>query len=245
MHHSRRTGLSFPLVAFALIAGSAVAAYGCKASVTATTGEPAAPTATVAEAPPPADTDGDGITDDQDKCPDKAGKANAEDPSKHGCPEEPKLAMAAPVKHVQIKGDKVDIDEKIMFDTASANIKPESDKLLDEIAAFLKEEGKDIDLIEVAGHADQQGDEKKNLKLTDDRAKSVVEALVKRGVDAKRLRAKGYGEYCPVDTAKGPEADEKNRRVEFEILKKAGAKTNAPQGCEAAAKKGVKPQPVL
>lgn len=246
MHHSRRNGLSFPLVALALIAGSAVAAYGCKASVSATTGEPAAPTATVAEAPPPpADTDGDGIPDDQDKCPDKAGKANAEDATKNGCPEEPKMAMAAPVKHVQVKGDKVDIDEKIMFDTNSATIKPESDKLLDEIAAFLKEEGKDIDLIEVAGHADKSGDDKKNLKLTDDRAKSVVEALVKRGVDAKRLRAKGYGEYCPVDAAETPEAHEKNRRVEFEILKKGGAKTNAPTGCENAVKKGVKPQPVL
>ncbi len=240
------TRLSLPIAALALGVLVSAPNYGCKASVT--TGEAAAPTPspTVAAAPPaPADSDGDGVPDADDACKDKAGKANA-DKAKNGCPEEaPKMAAIAPVKKVEIKGNEVVISEKIMFDKGKATIKSESDKLLDELAETFKGEGKDIDLIEVGGHADKDGDEKANVKLTEDRAKAVVDALVKRGVDAKKLRAKGYGEYCPLDAADTPEAHEKNRRVQFEILKKGGKKTDVKLGCEEAVKKGVKPQPIL
>lgn len=238
--HFNRLGLTVSIAAFAL-------AFGCKASISAGT-EAAAPAASsaVAEAPPPppVDTDGDGIPDDKDACKDKAGKAN-DDAAKNGCPEAPKLAIA-PVQKVEIVGDEVKIKEKIMFDVGKATIKPESDKLLDEMADLIKKTA-DIDLIEVAGHADKSGDEKANLKLTDERAKAVVEALVKRGVDAKKLRGKGYGEYCPEDAADTPEAHEKNRRVQFSILKMKGKKTEMTKhlGCDAAVKAKVKPDPVL
>lgn len=236
--HSIRNGLTVSIAAF-------VFAFGCKASVSAGTGEPAAPTATpvAATPPPPADTDGDGIPDDKDACKDKAGKAN-DDAAKNGCPEAPKMAIA-PVSKVEIVGSEIKIKEKIMFDKGEATIEKDSDKLLDEIAEVIKKSGGDIDLIEVAGHADADGHEKDNLKLTEARSKAVVEALVKRGVDAKKLRAKGYGEYCPEDPANTPEAHEKNRRVQFAILKVKGKKTDMKLGCEAAAKKGVKPDPVL
>lgn len=236
--HFIRNGLTVSIAAFAL-------AFGCKASVSAGTGEPAAPTASpvAATPPPPADSDGDGIPDDKDACKDKAGVAS-EEADKNGCPEPAKLAMA-PVQKVEIVGNEVKIKDKIMFDIGKSTIKPESDKLLDELASTVKEKGGDIDLIEVGGHADGQGDEKMNLKLTEERAKAVVEALVKRGVDAKKLRAKGYGEYCHEDTGDTPEAHEKNRRVQFAILKVKGKKTDVKLGCEQAAKKGVKPDPVL
>lgn len=236
--HFIRNGLTVSIAAFAL-------AFGCKASVSAGTGEAAAPTASpvAATPPPPADSDGDGIPDDKDACKDKSGPAN-DDAAKNGCPEPPKMAMA-PVQKVEIVGNEVKIKDKIMFDTGKATIKPESDKLLDEIATVLKEKGGDIDLIEVGGHADKMGDEKANTKLTNDRAKAVMEALVKRGVDAKKLRAKGYGEYCPEDPGDSPEAHEKNRRVQFAILKIKGKKTDLKLGCDAAAKAGIKPDPIL
>ena len=212
---------------------------GCKATVT--TGESTPPPPPPAPTPPP-DKDGDGIADADDACPDQAGAKN-DDPKLNGCPAPP---PPAPVEaKVAIVGNDVTIKEKIMFDVGKASIKAESNALLDEIADVLKKDGAMIDLIEVGGHADKQGDEKQNLKLTDDRAKAVVEALVKLGVDAKRLRAKGYGQYCPVDTGSTPEAFEKNRRVEFKILKMNGKATGAVIGCDEAVKHGIKPAPVL
>lgn len=237
--HSIRHGLTISIAAFAM-------AFGCKATLTTGTGEAAAPTASsVAPTPPPvADTDGDGIPDDKDACKDKPGKAS-DDAAKNGCPEPPKMA-AAVVSKVEVVGDEVKIKEKIMFDVGKATIKAESDKLLDELADVIKK-NPDIELIEVAGHADKSGDEKANLKLTDERAKAVVEALAKRGVDAKKLRGKGYGEYCPEDAGDSPEALEKNRRVQFAILKVKGKKTEAIKklGCDAAKKNKVIPDPVL
>ena len=237
--HFIRHGLTVSLAALAMV-------FGCKASLTTGTGEAAAPTASsvAATPPPPADTDGDGIPDDKDACKDKPGKADP-DAAKNGCPEAPKVAIA-PVQKVEVVGDEVKIKEKIMFDVGKSTIKAESDKLIDELADVIKKTA-DIDLVEVAGHADKSGDEKANLKLTEERSKAVVEALVKRGVDAKKLRAKGYGEYCPEDPGDSPEAHEKNRRVQFAILKMKGKKTDAIKhlGCDAAAKAKVKPDPVL
>jgi len=217
-------------------------AIGCKATVT--TGEAAPPPAASSAAPtPPPDKDSDGIADADDACPDKAGKPNA-DKAKNGCPEEAPVAAATSTK-VMIVGTEVKITEKILFDSGKATIKAESDGLLNEIADVIKNQGKDIDLLEVGGHTDTVGDEKANLKLSDDRAKAVLEALVKRGVDAKKLRAKGYGQYCVIDTAPTAESNEKNRRVQFTILKAAGKVTTGQVGCDAAVKKGVKPQPIL
>lgn len=238
--HFIRHGLTISIAAFAM-------AFGCKATLTTGTGEAAAPTASsvAVTPPPPADTDGDGIPDDKDACKDKPGKADA-DAAKNGCPEAPKVAIAPVAQKVEVVGDEVKIKEKIMFDVGKSSIKPESDKLLDELADVIKKTA-DVDLIEVAGHADKSGDEKANLKLTEERSKAVVEALVKRGVEAKKLRAKGYGEYCPEDPGDSPEAHEKNRRVQFAILKMKGKKTDAIKhlGCDAAKKAKVTPDPVL
>lgn len=236
--HLIRYGLTVSIATIAL-------AFGCKASVSTGT-EAAAPTASpvAATPPPPVDSDGDGIPDDTDACKDKAGAKN-DDAAKNGCPAEAPKLMAAPVQKVEIVGSEVKITEKIMFEKGKATIDHASDKLLDELATVIKEKGQDIDLIEIGGHADKDGHEKDNLKLTQDRSKAVVEALVKRGVDAKKLRAKGYGEYCPEDPGDSPEAHEKNRRVQFAILKIKGKKTEIKLGCEDAAKKGVKPDPIM
>jgi len=192
-------------------------AGGCKATVT--TGEAVAPAPSPTPAPTPTEV---------------ASVAPSAEP-------------VAPVeeKKVSIVGNEVTIKEKIMFDVGKATIKAESNGLLDEIANVIKTDGATIDLIEVGGHADKQGNEKENLKLTDERAKAVVDALTKRGVDGKKLRAKGYGQYCPIDTGSTPDAYEKNRRVEFKILKMGGKATGAVVGCDEAVKHGIKPAPVI
>lgn len=219
----------------AVLVVPAFVAVGCHASARIQTAPPAATsTAPVASTPPPPppDADADGIADADDKCPNEKGVANAEHPERNGCPER--------LKRVRLVAMKVEIGERIMFGSGASTIETASDSLLEEIAQLIQGEGKGIDLIEVAGHADKDGDANYNVKLTQERANAVVAALVKRGVPAAKLRAKGYGFYCPLDV----NDNDKNRRVEFVILKVGGKATGAALGCDAAVKAGVKPAAV-
>lgn len=101
----------------------------------------------------------------------------------------------------------------INFDTGKATIKPDSDKTLDAAAAALKAA---LDLkVEVGGHTDNVGTPQANERLSGERAKAVMAALVKRGVAANRLTAKGYGQSAPIADNRGEEGRAKNRRVEL------------------------------
>lgn len=147
-------------------------------------------------------------------------------------------------KRVEVKGDKVEIHEKIQFDDGKATIRPASDGLLDEIAAAIKTiEPKRK--VRVEGHSSAEGDKAKNQKLSEARSKSVVDALVKRGVPADQLVSKGFGSSQPIADNATEEGREANRRVDFIILggKKDGADaaaaaSAAPAGSDAAPKKG-------
>ena len=99
-------------------------------------------------------------------------------------------------------------------------------------------------LVEVGGHADERSNDDFNLRLTQDRARSVVEAMVQRGVERPRLVSQGYGEYCPVDEAHNPTAWDKNRRVEFKVVKTEEGMSGVDRGCNGARVKGVLPPPV-
>jgi len=72
--------------------------------------------------------------------------------------------------------------------------------------------------IEVRGHTDAKGSDSYNLRLSENRAKSVVDYLVSKGVNPKRLKYKGYGKSIPIDTNETEEGRSKNRRVEFKII---------------------------
>jgi hypothetical protein len=88
--------------------------------------------------------------------------------------------------------------------------------MLDNVANFIKERThKDIS---VEGHTDNRGDKAYNQRLSEKRAKAVTEALVKRGVPAKRLRVVGYGMERPVASNETPSGQQKNRRVEIFLL---------------------------
>ncbi len=181
--------------------------------------------------PPPEDRDNDGIPNVEDACPDVPGERHPEDPSRHGCPD------------VLFGTTDITVFDKILFKTNSAEILPESNPILDKVAKALNGH-LDITLIEVAGHADERGSEKLNLALTQARVDSVVVALAARGVERSRLRARGYGYYCPRDDGHDEDAWKKNRRVEFMIVKNTQGPTGAPLGCENATKHGVPPEPV-
>jgi outer membrane protein OmpA-like peptidoglycan-associated protein len=113
----------------------------------------------------------------------------------------------------------VEVKEKILFETNGFDIKAESNSLLDAIATLLIEHP-ELLKIEVGGHTDDRGNDAYNLELSQKRVDSVVAALVKRGVPANRLVAKGYGETVPVGDNKTTAGREANRRVEFNILER-------------------------
>jgi outer membrane protein OmpA-like peptidoglycan-associated protein len=162
----------------------------------------------------PGDRDGDGIRDDKDACPEEKGKPDP-DPQKNGCPV------------VHVTDQQIVILQQVQFDTARATIKRVSDPLLDEVASVLKGHP-EITRIEIQGHTDDRGPVKLNEKLSQDRANSVMKALVRRGVAQERLTAKGYGPNVPIADNTTEEGRQKNRRVQFNILEKK-QKTLVPQ----------------
>ena len=72
--------------------------------------------------------------------------------------------------------------------------------------------------IEVRGHTDNVGSEEANLKLSENRAKSVLVYLSEHGITADRISSKGFGETKPVTTNESEEGKQQNRRVQFIIL---------------------------
>ena len=104
--------------------------------------------------------------------------------------------------------------DRILFATARATIRPESHKVLNDIASVLA--SCPGTRFEVAAHTDSDGDEADNVSLSERRAAAVVEYLTTRlGVAAGRLSAKGYGEARPIATNETADGKQQNRRVEF------------------------------
>ncbi len=182
---------------------------------------------------PDPDNDKDQIPDVVDKCPNQPETYNGFE-DEDGCPDK---------GSVIIQDNNIMILEKIKFKTASAEILPESNKILDAVATTIIHHPEFL-LMEVGGHADERSDDRYNLRLTQDRVNSVMAALIQRGVARDHLRSKGYGEYCPEDPAHNAEAWETNRRVEFKIVKTKDGPTGVELGCAAAVAKGVRPDPV-
>lgn len=135
-----------------------------------------------------------------------------------GTAPEPEAAPAPepePQKRVEVRDNKIVINEKVQFEFDSAKIQSVSHSLLDEVAKVIKENPQ-IKKIEIEGHASAEGSDSHNMKLSDRRAKAVMKYLTgPGGVDKGMFKAKGYGETRPVDSG-NPEG-EVNRRVEFTI----------------------------
>jgi OmpA-OmpF porin, OOP family len=182
---------------------------------------------------PDPDNDKDGIPDVKDKCPNEPETYNGFE-DEDGCPDS---------GSVVIQDNNIVILEKIKFRTDSAEILPGSSRLLDAIATTLAHHPEFL-LLEIAGHADERASDAYNLKLTQDRVNSVMRALIARGIGQERLRSRGYGEFCPEDRGHDERAWEKNRRVEFKILKTTDGPTGVELGCDNATHHGVIPDPV-
>lgn len=117
--------------------------------------------------------------------------------------------------------------EGIEYDFDKATLRPKSKEVLDNLIEFLKLN--DNIIVEIASHTDSRGNDKYNLKLSQERAKSVVNYLIANGIATERMIAKGYGETKPLeDCSKYPECGDtrndecachqKNRRTAFTTI---------------------------
>jgi outer membrane protein OmpA-like peptidoglycan-associated protein len=151
---------------------------------------------------PDPDNDKDGVADTADKCPNDPGP-----PDNEGCPKK--------YAHIVVTQEKIELRQKIFFDTNKATIQPRSYALLDEIGNVLK--GRSTMTVRIEGHTDSRGKRAHNMQLSQARAESVRQHLVGLGVEAARMEPRGYGPDQPIETNKTAAGREKNRRVEFII----------------------------
>jgi outer membrane protein OmpA-like peptidoglycan-associated protein len=114
-------------------------------------------------------------------------------------------------------GEKI-ISRNIFFDVNKFDLKPESIAELSKLVEFLKYNAELF--IEIGGHTDNSGDIADNQKLSENRARSVFDYLVAKGIDKTRMTYKGYGESEPVTENVSESGKAKNRRTEFKIISK-------------------------
>jgi len=190
------------------------------------------------------DSDGDGVPDSKDKCPDTPEDKNGFE-DLDGCPEgdrdtdedtildrvdacpteqevfngiddEDGCPDEDPNASAVIRDGKVEIREQVFFETSRAKIKTESYGILNDVADLLVANPQ-IKFVEIEGHTDDRGSDRVNLELSQARAEAVREYLIGNGVEEERLEAKGYGETRPIADNETSEGRAQNRRVEFTI----------------------------
>jgi outer membrane protein OmpA-like peptidoglycan-associated protein len=168
------------------------------------------------------DRDKDGIPDDKDKCPALPENLNGFE-DEDGCPDRG-LTL------VQVGVDDIKILQRVEFATNSDKIQgAPSFMVLDAVASALKIHP-EIFLVEVAGHTDNVGPADANRTLSQQRAESVMTYLKSKGIEPVRLQARGYGPDKPTADNKTAIGRQKNRRVEFTILKSTKKQPAAPEG---------------
>jgi len=114
----------------------------------------------------------------------------------------------------KIGGSEVKIDKPILFKTASAVLKPESDEALNIIKQYLEDKSY-ISLLRIEGHTDTDGNADANQTLSEKHALAVCVRLRELGVDCKRLIAVGFGGTKPVADNATPAGKAENRRISF------------------------------
>ncbi|MGD8778726.1 MAG: OmpA family protein [Ignavibacteria bacterium] len=129
----------------------------------------------------------------------------------------------AVAEKLKIEEEKIEVGQtirlnNIFFEFNKSELLPDSFEELDRVYTFLND-NPTVE-IELGGHTDNVGSDEYNKSLSQKRAESVKNYLVGKGIDAAKLVAKGYGETKPIETNDEDWGREKNRRVEFTILRK-------------------------
>lgn len=145
----------------------------------------------------PIDTDRDSVPDYLDKCPNNLRGVKVD---KKGCP-------------LSKKEDLEKLKKGINFKSGSTILTKPSYKTLDDLTALMVKFA-DVS-IEIQGHTDNQGDSTYNENLSQGRAQSAVDYILRKGIEMKRLKAVGYGSRMPIADNKTGKGRAKNRRVEI------------------------------
>lgn len=183
------------------------------------------------------DTDGDGVTDDKDQCPDTPRGAPVD---AKGCPLDsdgdgvPDYMDKCPGTKAGVRVDRdgceimmkpmakvesVVIDNILLFDFDSAQLKSGAAEVLND--SYAKFKGKDaVRSVIITGHTDSSGPDAYNQGLSERRANSVRDYLISQGADASKLEARGAGESQPAFSNDTRSGRSMNRRVEFKVIMK-------------------------
>ncbi|KTB63233.1 hypothetical protein AO066_09180 [Pseudomonas fluorescens] len=157
------------------------------------------------------DEDGDGVPDSRDKCP---GTPKGVQVDANGCPPAPPPAV---VEEVVVVKEETIVIRDVHFQFDSAKLTAADTAKLDTVATRLKQEAPGAQL-RVSGHTDSVGKDAYNQKLSEKRAHSVVEYLIKSGVPRSSfVSVTGAGESHPVADNKTAEGRALNRRTEIQI----------------------------
>jgi len=184
----------------------------------------------------PADSDGDGVYDDRDQCPntplgvsvDSVGCPLDSDGDgvydyKDQCPNTPAGARVDEKGCQYVIEETVSVELEVLFDTDKAAVKPKFMEEMKNVAEFMKL-FPDTE-VTVEGHTDSRGDADYNQRLSQRRADAVRQVLIEKyGVAADRVNAIGYGETQPRASNETPEGMQQNRRVMAEIKTKVEKK---------------------
>lgn len=126
-------------------------------------------------------------------------------------------APATPGKKWALKGTKIEIAGNVVFDSNKATLQAGagSEKTLEEAKAYLDANPKIT--VRIEGHTDSDGEAEANKKLSLERAKTVRDWLVGKGVKKERMIAVGFGQDYPISNPTTAEGKAINRRIEFHI----------------------------
>ena len=147
------------------------------------------------------DKDNDGVNDEEDLCPNTPGPA-----SNHGCP----IIEQEVIKKVNFAAN------NILFKTGTATLEKSSFRGLNDVAQIMKASA-GIRL-KIDGHTDIVGSDSFNIVLSQDRANTVLQYLINKGIDAGHMKTTGYGKTLPVASNNTPDGRQQNRRVELKLL---------------------------
>ena len=182
--------------------------------------------------PAPKDTDGDGVLDSVDQCPNTPKGVQVDT---RGCPLDsdgdgvPDYLDKCPNTTRGLKVDATGcvrdaqtiVLQNVNFEFNKSTLTADAQSVLNDVAKGLVSQ-KDL-RVEIAGHTDSKGSDAYNLNLSNGRAASVKSYLISQGVAPSQLVSKGYGEGQPVATNDTDAGRAQNRRVEFRVLSQPGA----------------------
>ena len=159
---------------------------------------------------PDPDNDMDTILDVVDKCPNEPEDFDG-DEDEDGCPDL--------YKNIVVTDKMIELKQKVFFETNKSKILSKSFEMLNEVADVLKRSPNIA--VRIEGHTDSRGSDRKNMKLSDERANSVMQYMLGQGVPSGQMEAIGYGEERPIESNDTDEGMAKNRRVEFHRVDKS------------------------